>query len=188
MVYRPGSQNLADSLSRLTPRQQPPKCNNCSHRYVNHLTHHMSPREIHTEESHQPQQVIRNCSSFESASQKTPFTSYRVLLKTYLASFVYKRHRASWNSNRPTKSTTFSSNESRPRRSCSSYPLQTSSRTKLWWPGMHKDIETHIKSCHPCQVTGQPSHQRPFIQHHYQMAMGIPCSRHMWSYMKQISQ
>ena len=26
---------------------------------------------------------------------------------------------------------------------------------------MDKDIETHIKSCHPCQVTGQPSPPTP---------------------------
>ena len=51
LVYRPGSQNLANSLSRLTPRAQPPKRNNCADRYVNYLTHHMSPRAIDTEEN-----------------------------------------------------------------------------------------------------------------------------------------
>ena len=30
-------------------------------------------------------------------------------------------------------------------------------RSKLWWSSMDKDIETHIKSCPPCRVTGQPS-------------------------------
>ena len=50
VVYRPGSQNLANSLSRLTPRQQPPKRNNCADGYVNYLTHHMPPRAIDTEE------------------------------------------------------------------------------------------------------------------------------------------
>ena len=49
VVHRPGSQNLANSLSRLKPRQQPPKRNNCADGYVNHLTHHMSPRAIDTE-------------------------------------------------------------------------------------------------------------------------------------------
>ena len=48
VVYRPGSQNLADSLSRLISRQQPPN-RNCADRYVN-LTQHRSPRAIDTEE------------------------------------------------------------------------------------------------------------------------------------------
>ena len=34
-------------------------------------------------------------------------------------------------------------------------------RSKLWWPGMDKDIETHIKTCLLCQVTGQPSPLTP---------------------------
>ena len=50
VVHRPGSQNLANSLSKLTPQQQPPKRNNCADGCVNHLTHHMSPRAIDTEE------------------------------------------------------------------------------------------------------------------------------------------
>ena len=67
MVYRPGSQNLTDLLSRLTSRQQLPKRNNCADRYVNHLTHHMSPRAIDTEEirsastSDPELQFVRKC-------------------------------------------------------------------------------------------------------------------------------
>ena len=34
-------------------------------------------------------------------------------------------------------------------------------RCKLWWPGMDKDIEAHVKCCYPCQVTSQPSQPTP---------------------------
>ena len=67
VVYRPGSQNLADSLSRLTQRQQPLNRNNCADRYVNLLTQHMSPRAIDTEEirsalTRDPElQLVRKC-------------------------------------------------------------------------------------------------------------------------------
>lgn len=31
-------------------------------------------------------------------------------------------------------------------------------RTAVWWPGIDKDAEIKVKSCHACQVVGQPSH------------------------------
>lgn len=26
-------------------------------------------------------------------------------------------------------------------------------RTKVWWPGMDKEVEKYVKSCHGCQIT-----------------------------------
>ena len=77
VVHRPGSQNLANSLSKLTPRQQPPKRNNCADRYLNYLTHHMSARAIDTEEirsasaSDPELQLVRKCIT-ENALYKLP--------------------------------------------------------------------------------------------------------------------
>lgn len=34
-------------------------------------------------------------------------------------------------------------------------------RSKLWWPNMDKDIEHHIRSCHPCQIVGKPDKPEP---------------------------
>ena len=34
-------------------------------------------------------------------------------------------------------------------------------RSKLWWPQMDTQIENHIKSCHPCQITGRPERPEP---------------------------
>ncbi len=34
-------------------------------------------------------------------------------------------------------------------------------RSKLWWPNMDKDIEQHIRSCHPCQIVGRPDKPEP---------------------------
>ena len=34
-------------------------------------------------------------------------------------------------------------------------------RSKLWWPCMDKDIERHIRSCHPCQIVGKPDPPEP---------------------------
>ena len=34
-------------------------------------------------------------------------------------------------------------------------------RAKLWWPYMDKEIENHIKSCHPCQTTARTQRPEP---------------------------
>ena len=34
-------------------------------------------------------------------------------------------------------------------------------RSKLWWPYMDKDIERHIRTCHPCQIVGKPDPPEP---------------------------
>ena len=55
-------------------------------------------------------------------------------------------------------------------------------RSKLWWPGIDKDIETHIKSCHPCQVTGSAKSTNAYLFNTTtKWSLGIPCPRHMWS-------
>ena len=28
-------------------------------------------------------------------------------------------------------------------------------RTKVWWPGIEKDVEQYVRSCHGCQLVGQ---------------------------------
>ena len=34
-------------------------------------------------------------------------------------------------------------------------------RTKVWWPGIDRDTEKRVKSCHACQVVSQLSRQEP---------------------------
>ena len=34
-------------------------------------------------------------------------------------------------------------------------------RSKLLWPYMDKDIERHIRTCHPCQIVGKPDPPEP---------------------------
>jgi len=37
-------------------------------------------------------------------------------------------------------------------------------RTNVWWPGIDKDDEQYVKSCHGCQLVGQailPEHLMP---------------------------
>ena len=37
-------------------------------------------------------------------------------------------------------------------------------RTKVWWPGIDRDTEKRVKSCHACQVVSQPSRQEPMTR------------------------
>ena len=36
-------------------------------------------------------------------------------------------------------------------------------RTKVWWPGMDKDAEQHVRSCHECQLVGQATQPKPVM-------------------------
>ena len=162
VVYRPGSQNLVDSLSRLTPRQQPPNRNNCADRYVNLLTQHMSPRAIDTEEirsastSDPELQLVRKCimdntlhklpSAFKGISSEICVTNDIVLRGTRIVLPKALRSRAMKIAHEDHAGVT---------------RCKHRLRSKLWWPGMDRDIETHVKCCHPCEVTSQPSPPTP---------------------------
>ena len=37
-------------------------------------------------------------------------------------------------------------------------------RTKCWWPGMDKETEKEIRSCHECQLVSQPTKPEPMIR------------------------
>jgi len=34
-------------------------------------------------------------------------------------------------------------------------------RTKVWWPGIDKDVEKYVKTCHGCQLVGLPNPPEP---------------------------
>ena len=34
-------------------------------------------------------------------------------------------------------------------------------RTKVWWPGLEKDVEKHVRACYGCQVTSRPNPPEP---------------------------
>ena len=37
-------------------------------------------------------------------------------------------------------------------------------RTKVWWPGMDRDAEKRVRSCHECQIVSQPSAPEPIVR------------------------
>ena len=36
-------------------------------------------------------------------------------------------------------------------------------RTKVWWPGIDKDAEQYVRSCHECQLVGQATPPEPLM-------------------------
>ena len=51
-------------------------------------------------------------------------------------------------------------------------------RTKVWWPGLAKDVEKHVRACYGCQVTSRPSPPEPLRRYRVTIGtMGGCCSR-----------
>ena len=38
-------------------------------------------------------------------------------------------------------------------------------RTKVWWPGIDRDVERKIRQCHGCQLVSEPSNPEPMKRH-----------------------
>lgn len=52
-------------------------------------------------------------------------------------------------------------------------------RTKVWWPGMDKDIERYCKSCYGCQMIAQPPKPEPMTRS--ELPVSACCSRFIWT-------
>ena len=160
--YRPGPQNLADALSRLPNKTPRSNMESCADRHVHYLAEQLTPVAMNTAEIQehskadpeliQVRQCIQNNQPHKLPLQYQPLAQEmsivdniilrdnRIILPTKLRSQAIKLAHEDHAGMTKTKQRI---------------------RSKLWWPIMDKDIEQHIRTCHPCQIVGKPDRPEP---------------------------
>ena len=163
VVYRPGKTNLADPLSRLANQHPRSNMESCADRYVNYMTNHLAPRAMSVEEIQKASledpelravrelltsnQVYKMATPYKTIADELCITDHSILLRgTRIVLPTTLREQA----------ITLAHEDHAGMTRC-----KQRLRAKLWWPNMDKEIEDHIKSCHPCQTTARPPRPEP---------------------------
>ena len=161
IVYIPGKQNVADSLSRLLPADPNPSHHHGADDYVRFVTHESVPNPmslseveeatIQDEELTEVKQAIQSgrfekCKSYMPVSGELCISGQLVLRGTRIVL--------------PSKL--------RPRALALAHEghlgivgTKQNLRSKVYWPAMDKAAEKHCKSCHGCQLVAQPDPPEP---------------------------
>ena len=165
----PGSQNIADSLSRLLEKEEKevqPLNRNKTENYVNFLAEScvptaMSLREIESESLKDPDlESVRQC--LLSGKWHTLRATEYMLVRNELScinNVVLRGTRIVI----PTKLREHVldiGHEGHP----GIVVMKQRLRTKVWWPRMDKDIENYCKSCYGCQLVSNPSKPEPMTR------------------------
>ena len=159
--YIPGDNNIADSLSRLTNIKG--LCvNSDAEEFIRHVAEMAAPnamtiQEIEGESACDPEMVrLRQCiSTGEWDNIPSQYKAVRNELST-LGKLVLRGTRLVI----PTK---LRSRATKLAHEGHQGVVKTKQRlrTKLWWPGMDKEVEDKCKVCHGCQLVAQPTPPEP---------------------------
>lgn len=163
--YIPGSSNIADPMSRLLPEkiqaEEKDLCN--AENYIRFVANESSPVALSTEVIES--ESIKDTDLIEIQAALKNNKWHEVSNKAYLPI----RHELSALGNlvlRGTRIVLPSSlcdqvlqlgHEGHP----GIVVMKQRLRSKLWWPGMDKDIESYCKQCYSCQLVGQAEKPEP---------------------------
>ena len=135
----------------------------CADRYVNHLTTHLAPRAMSVEEIQQAsledpelRPVRELLSSNQIYKMSKPYRSIADELCITDQSIILRGSRIVLPANLRERAIVLAHEDHTGMTRC-----KQRLRAKLWWPYMDKEIENHIKSCHPCQTTARPQRPEP---------------------------
>ena len=159
--YRPGPQNIADALSRLT-REASNEGKNATEEYIRYVAENAAPRAIPIQEIEEASAeddeitMLRKCVQTNDWTVGEPaFKAVRNEL-TVLGKLVFRGTRLVI-----------------PRKLCKQVlklaheghqgivKTKQRFRTKLWWPGIDREAEHRCRTCHGCQLVGKPLHPEP---------------------------
>ena len=169
VVYRPGKGNLADSLSRLpkethsTAKSPRSSMEACADRYVRYLAEHQTPRAMTVEEIIQASmkdkeltQVREHLKQHQTFKLPQPYKSLANELSVTDQDILLRDHRIVLPVSLRDRAIKLAHEDHAGMTRC-----KQRIRSKLWWPHMDKQIEEHIKCCHPCQITAKPPCPEP---------------------------
>ena len=162
VIYRPGPQNLADALSRLPNNNLRSNMESCADRYVHYLAEQLTPVAMNTAEiqehsKNDPELIqVRQCIEKNQPHMLPP--QYKSLEQELgiVDNIILRGNRIILPAKLRNKAIELAHEDH-----AGMTKTKQRIRSKLWWPCMDKDIERHIRSCHPCQIVGKPDPPEP---------------------------
>lgn len=163
--YKPGKTNIADSLSRLCCSHSDGGQRNIAEEYVRFVVHEAVPRAMTARqveefsdrdaELAEVRDCIRSgnwedskCSRYYYVREELCTVGKLVLRGTRIVIPQELRVRV-----------VAIAHEGHVGMSATKLRL----RTKVWWPGLDKDVEKYIRACHGCQLVAQASPPEPIV-------------------------
>ena len=160
VVYKPGPQNAADSLSRLTVNQPVQKGTMEDHVYwvAQHaVPHAFTPRQVEELSAADPTLVtLRNCITTGDWSKCEPvYQTVKSELST-VGKIVLRGSRIviPQAARRQTLMLAHEGHQG-------IVKTKQRLRTKVWWPGIDRQAEELVRSCHACQINSPTSQEVP---------------------------
>ena len=164
--YKPGSENIADSLSRLSccHSQEEEKTRNVAEEYVRFIAQTatleaMTTRKVE-EHSHRDAELseVRRCirEGVWNNKECVKYIPVREELCHRQSGFAWNSHCYSPKSE--TASTSYCT-----RGTCRNCCYETETEDQVWWPCIDKGAEQYVRSCHGCQLVGQATPPEPLM-------------------------
>lgn len=164
--YKPGHQNLADSLSRLLPKvQSEKKTRNVAEEYICFIANSAVPNKMKLEEVEIESEKDTELSALRQAIKDNNFSSCS-------NSFKMLRNELAVVGDLVVRGTRLVIPASLRNRVIDLgheghqgiVKTKERLRTKVWWPGIDKDVEKRVRSCHQCQIVGERSVPEPMTR------------------------
>ena len=161
VMYRPGPQNIADALSRLT-QEISNESKNVAEEYIRHVAENAAPRAIPIQEieeaSAEDEEIalLRKCVQTDDWTVGEPaFKAVRNEL-TVLGKLVLRGTRLVI-PKKLRKQVLDLAHEGHQ----GIVKTKQRLRTKVWWPGIDRQAEQRCRTCHGCQLVGKPLPPEP---------------------------
>jgi len=165
--YKPGSQNIADSLSRLVKQSTESKSQkDDTEDFIYFVTREavpnaMTPREIEQASLIDSEMIrLRECIKTGNWTD-CPNPAYKTLRDelTCLGRVILRGSRIVIPEKLRQKVIDIAHEGHQ-----GIVKTKERLRTKVWWPGIDRDTEKRVRSCHACQVVSQPSRPEPIVR------------------------
>ncbi|KAK7105707.1 hypothetical protein V1264_012941 [Littorina saxatilis] len=165
--YKPGSQNIADSLSRLVPKNSHECGNgeNVAEEYIRFIAKEavpaaLSPQEVEKASADDIElEAVRSC--IESDNWETCPLAYRAIKSelTCLGKLVIRGTRLVIPLSLRQRVVDLAHEGHQ-----GIVKTKQRLRSKVWWPGVDSDTERKCRTCHDCQIVSQPCVPEPMTR------------------------